>query len=285
MKGKIIFATGLILLSGIFKANELLACATIAPEAMTKGVQLVREGKPQEAIVELNKGLADGYNNRGEAYQIAGRWNEAIADYNKATELNPNDSRPYLGRANFYTQLGKFNDAVEELNKSIALNDQFSSWSYPLRAWIHSMRGELDFALADYNVLVQNAPQNSVYLAQRAFVYEEKGAWDQALNDFNQALTLNPNISFAYLGRSLTYEGKGEKKLAQDDLDKVRQMDMKLADQYIAKVHDLKHYGLIEKARKYLQYAFTINPALQNQYADLGKNLEQVEVRKSEGFQ
>ncbi len=264
MKRNICFVAWL-LMGVVMWVGEAGACKTIAPEVMSKGVQFVRERKPQEAIREFNKGLADGYHNRGEAYQIAGRWNEAMADYSKAAILNPNDSRPFYGRAQYYAVQGRFVDALEELNRAIAINDSSSKGYVPMRAWIYGMTGELDFALKDYNRILANIPvqqKKPIYLAQRGFVYYYKGDFEKALADFNAALSLNPGVTFAYFGRSLTYAMLGQQEKAKADLERVRQINDGLARHYWQRSKDLRHYGLKKKADEYIKYAIMIDPSL-----------------------
>lgn len=280
MRKQLRFAV-LVLSLVFFGVNLAMACATIAPEAMSKGAELVRAGKSQEAIEQFNIGLADGYHNRGEAYQIAGMWSEALADFNKATAINPKDSRPYLGRAQYFVHLGKLDEAMEELNASVGAKDDFSGWSLPLRSWIHHIKGELDLAVQDYNTMLQNDPHNPIYTALRAFAYHEMGDQENALADFNNALALNDKIVFAYFGRSLVYDAKGDAVLAQSDLNKVRQMDASLAELYAKKAKDLKSYGLVKGARKYLKYSFIINPDLKNKYKDLDQDLNPVQAAVS----
>jgi tetratricopeptide (TPR) repeat protein len=280
MRNRTFRIAGLVLLA-VFSATQLLmACVTIAPEAMTKGVEYVRSGRSQEAIAEFNKGLADGYNNRGEAYQISGRWNEAMADFDKATTLNPQDSRPYQGRAQYYISVGKLDEAIEQANASVATNDPYSWWALPMRSRLYHIRGEVEFALKDYNVLVQGQPQNYVYLTQRGFAYYELGDQEKALADFNNALTINPKLLHAYFGRSLVNAAKGEDALAQGDLEKVRHMDATFAESYVNEAKDMKRLGLLPRAQRLLKYAFIINPDLKNRYKDFAAEINSAQAHK-----
>ena len=70
-----------------------------------RGYALAGQGKYDEAIAEYNKAIeADpnnflAYNYRGEAYKVMGEYDLATADFNKAIELNPDDQRANINRA------------------------------------------------------------------------------------------------------------------------------------------------------------------------------------------
>ena len=55
------------------------------------------------------------------------RYDEAIADYSKAIEINPVDPSLYNNRAMIYGTLLKWNKAIEDLSKVIELEPQNSS--------------------------------------------------------------------------------------------------------------------------------------------------------------
>lgn len=249
------------------------ACVTVAPQLIIEGVKDVRLGRPGEAIMKFNGGLADVYNNRGEAYAQAGRWHEALADYNMSISLNPGDSRPHAGLAAYFMMKGQYDQAIQEYRKAVAIRDSFSLWSVPQLAWIHFMRGDEDLAFKDYNLLVNLMPQEVHFRTMRGMVAYEKKDFDHALADFNQLLVLNPNMPSALLGRSLVYAAKGEADLARQDLSRLRSSNSPLAAQCLAWAQMFESRGLRPKAREYLGYALMIRPELKIKYADFAKSL------------
>lgn len=72
------------------------------------GVQLLEEGRYDEAIVEFNRAielapkLAMAYTNRGSAYINKGELDKAIADCDKAIDLDPKLAEAYSNRAYAY---------------------------------------------------------------------------------------------------------------------------------------------------------------------------------------
>ena len=51
-----------------------------------------------DKAIEINPKYADAYNNRGNAKNQLKQYQEAIADYNKAIELNPKNVQAYNNR-------------------------------------------------------------------------------------------------------------------------------------------------------------------------------------------
>jgi hypothetical protein len=128
----IIIIIGIIILSAIFPAfYALFAPALFAPSAtdhLNQGVALYEAGKYEQAVaeytkaIELDPNLASAYYNRGLAYFKMKQYDLALADFNKATELNPNASAAWTGRGTALQGLGKYKEALEAYNKALEIN-------------------------------------------------------------------------------------------------------------------------------------------------------------------
>lgn len=65
--------------------------------------------------------LAVAYRNRGVAHAARSDYDQAIADFNKAIELNPNYATAYNDRAVAYTNKGDFQRAVADVTKAVEI--------------------------------------------------------------------------------------------------------------------------------------------------------------------
>src|SRR5689334_6071962 len=70
---------------------------------------------------EVAPNLAAAYRNRGVAHAARGDYDQAIADFSKAIELNPNYATAYNDRAVAYTSKGDFQRAVADVTKAVEL--------------------------------------------------------------------------------------------------------------------------------------------------------------------
>ena len=87
------------------------------------------KGDYQGAIAECNKAIeldpkdAKAYNNRGYAKRNLGDNQGAIADYNKAIELDPKDATTYYNRGYAKSELGDKQGACLDWSKAGELGD------------------------------------------------------------------------------------------------------------------------------------------------------------------
>ena len=131
-----------------------------------EGLVFNEDGEYQKAIanfdkaIELDPKLAPAYNNRGWAYIELGEYEQGIADCNKAIELDPNLALAYSNRGLAYVRLGQYEQAITDCSKAIELD--------PGLALAYSNRGQ-------------------------AFL--ELGQYEQAIADFDKAIELDPSLA------------------------------------------------------------------------------------------
>ena len=100
-----------------------------AAERFNAGLELVSQGKLEEAIIEFTKviefdpNLAKVYYHRGAAYAGKGEYDQAIADFTEAIEIDPEYADVYFNRGLAYKAQGKKADAIADFVKFITLTD------------------------------------------------------------------------------------------------------------------------------------------------------------------
>lgn len=72
--------------------------------------------------------IARAYYGRGELYYDEKNYGQAVTDYDKAIQLNPNDATPYKNRGRAYGALKEYAKAIVDCNKAIQLspNDAYN---------------------------------------------------------------------------------------------------------------------------------------------------------------
>ncbi|MEZ4662046.1 MAG: tetratricopeptide repeat protein [Caldilineaceae bacterium] len=111
----------------------------------------------------------------GHSPQRPGELDAAIADYDQAIALNPEDATAYN-------------------NRSIARRD---------------LPGELDAAIADYDQAIALNPQYATAYNNRGNACDQ-GELDAAIADYDQAIALNPQYANAFIGRGNARSDQGE---------------------------------------------------------------------------
>ena len=64
--------------------------------------------------------------NRGNAKAELKRYSEAIADYDKAIELDPNFALAYMNRGKAKAELKQYSEAIADYDKAIELDPNFA---------------------------------------------------------------------------------------------------------------------------------------------------------------
>ncbi|HEY9614239.1 tetratricopeptide repeat protein, partial [Allocoleopsis sp.] len=101
---------------------------TSAVDLYNRGVDKLNAGNYQGAIADFNQALqidpndADTYYNRGYAQHTLGRYDQALADYTQAIQLNPKFAQAYSNRGYTYFVLKNYQQAITDATKAIELN-------------------------------------------------------------------------------------------------------------------------------------------------------------------
>jgi len=156
-----------------------------AIEHYNKGVDLNNEGRYDEAIAEYNKAIeidqnfTNAYINRGYDYLKKKQYDPAITDYTKAIELDPEYAKSYNGRGTAYMYIKRFNSAVLDFNKAIELDPNLTG-AYTGR---------------DYSteILTQASEHNL-----KGVTLADTGKYSEAFTSFSKAIEVYPYYYSAY---------------------------------------------------------------------------------------
>jgi tetratricopeptide (TPR) repeat protein len=162
-----------------------------------------------DKAIELNPGFASAYGNRGDAKKAKGEFDSAISDYNKAIELMPGFAWAYFIRGNAKQSKGDFAGAITDFNKAIELipND---AMAFSNRGLAKYSNGDFDGAVSDCNKAIELNPRLANAYGNRGIAEKAKGDLDGAITDFDKVIELNPNLSNAYFTRGNAKQIKGD---------------------------------------------------------------------------
>ena len=142
-----------------------------------------------EILADLRQ--AEMYNLQGEANLDKNLIKQATRDFNHALEINPDYVDALVNRGSAYTLLGKFNDALKDFNHALDLEKKQAE-IYNIRGEIYLLNKMYDEATKDFTAAIILNPMYSDAYLNRARAYSEKGMKEEAELDYNQAIKAAP---------------------------------------------------------------------------------------------
>jgi Tfp pilus assembly protein PilF len=100
--------------------------------------------------------------------------------------------RTHLDHGGDCLDKGKYDDAIAEYDKAIEINPNVAI-AYTNRGLAYGRKGEVDRAIADYTKAIALDPNFVLAYALRGGAYKHKGDKEQAIVDYRKALEINPS--------------------------------------------------------------------------------------------
>ena len=151
------------------------------------------------------------HSNRGNRYTKMGEYKEALAEYDKAIDLNKYLAEVYFNRGITYRALGKAAQGIPDLTRVIELDPGFYKAYYD-RGNAYYIKKDYDLAIRDYTKAVALSPKFAWGYCARAETYNLKKEPNKAIADLKIVIKLNPELPEAYLEL-----GKSHAQLRQPD--------------------------------------------------------------------
>jgi tetratricopeptide (TPR) repeat protein len=163
---------------------------------------------------------------RGGALLLGGEIDAAIADFDKAIQLDPNRASTFSNRGLARSLKGDLAQATRDYSESIRLNPDYSR-AFHNRGLTWSARGEPDKAIQDYTEAIRLNPDFREAVHDRALAWLARKNYDKAIQDFDRTLELDPNDARALMGRADAWNLKTDYDRAIRDYSAVLQLDPK----------------------------------------------------------
>ncbi|MEG3892053.1 tetratricopeptide repeat protein, partial [Microcoleus sp. Z1_A1] len=112
-----------------------------------------------DKALEIKPDNHEAWNNRGNALGKLGRREDAIADYDKALEIKPDFHKAWYNRGVKLRKLGRREDAIADFDKSLEIKpDLYEAWFY--RGVTLGDLGRHEDAIADYDKALEIKPED-----------------------------------------------------------------------------------------------------------------------------
>lgn len=212
-----------------------------------------------ERALALNQESARYYGIVGDAQIELGRYEEAIASYQKMIDLRP-DFSSYSRVAYARELYGDPEGAIQAMQDAVDAGSpvpENKAWAYVQLGNIRFTTGQLQEAAKDYDLATKTLPNYPPALAGQARIASARGELEQAAALYQQAFDRMPLAEYA-INLGDVYTEMREKKEAAEQYDLVRVIDklyrangvntdLEIALFYAD--HDMKLQTSLEKAR------------------------------------
>jgi len=138
--------------------------------------------------------LEAAFIDRGNAYDDSGNHEAALADYNEALRLNPDDAFVYLNRGVTYQNTGRSELAIADFTKSISLLPNHQS-TFKDRGQAYVKLGQYQLAIADYTEALRLKPDYADAYFNRGVAYDKSGDRQRAIADWDEAVRISPELA------------------------------------------------------------------------------------------
>ena len=155
-----------------------------------------------DRAIELDPENAEGYYNRGIAKSGLDDYHGAIADYDRAIELNPNYAEAYFLRGFAKHKLGDYRGAKADYDRAIELKPEDAD-AYSNRGIAKRKLNDYAGAVADYSRAIELDPDEADAHFLRGIAKGKLGDHDGAIADYSRAIELDPDDANAYYNRGI----------------------------------------------------------------------------------
>jgi tetratricopeptide (TPR) repeat protein len=153
----------------------------------------------EETLISLLQ--AETYKFQGETDISNNHYNQAIKNFTRALEINPDYVDALVNRGSACAIMGRFNDALMDFNHALKFEKKDAEIYYK-RGEIYLLNKMYDLAIKDFTATIILNPMFSYAYLNRGRAYSGKGMQDEAMNNFKQAIETDSDSSFGFIDRA-----------------------------------------------------------------------------------
>ena len=233
------------------------------------------ERNPVAAIADYNRAIeldpddAAVYYNRGNAHVDQGNPVRAIADYSHALELDPDNAAAYYNRGYIQQNQGDLAAAIADYSQTLELDSAYATVYYN-RGGAFYDQGNPVMAIADYSRALELDPDNVTIYNKRGHAYRAQGDPVMAIADYSRVIELEPDNAAAYRYRGIAYRDEGDLEAAIADYSHALELEPDNAATYRNRGIVYREQGDLEAAIVDYSRALDLEPDNASIYRNRG---------------
>lgn len=251
----------------------------------------------------LRQDTPSSHNNRGMLLMTVGKYDEAIAEFERAIQGSEdlgiarlNIARAHLRRkdydaavaaleahlarqprskeaenllGNIAMERGRMREAEEHFHKALAYEPNFTDARNSLGILYDRLGREPD-AIREFLRVIEVDKEYAEALNNLGVIYKKQGRKGEAIAAFQKAITADPEFAGSYSNLALVHEQEGNQKAAEEQYRKALKRDPKNAAVRTNYGGLLYALGRLEESRRELEQAVAIDPSYASAHNNLG---------------
>lgn len=183
-------------------ASQSRADAHLAAQHVDRGLNLLKGGKPHEALAEFQQACQEDPRSvralvlAGIAENELGQAEEGASVLRRALRLDPHSQAAHYNLALSLAQLKQYNEAIGELRRVLKLNPRFGPASYNLGVLLEK-RGDPEGAIEAFQTAREAQPGDPAIVTHLIAAFYMAGKRAQALSLAREAASRNSAADFA----------------------------------------------------------------------------------------
>lgn len=227
-------------------------------EVENSGNAEVEAVENEEEDIDLG-GDADSYYNRGNALRDRQEYEQAIEEYTRAIEINPDFVNAYYNRGLTYSDLERYQRAIADYTKAVELNPEYLD-AYNNRGILYANLQDYDKAIADYMTVIELDPDYVLVYNNLGVAYDSLGRFQDAVGSYSKAIELNPDYALAYNNRGISHGNLQQYNEAIEDHTAAIELDGSFSDAYYHRGNAYRNLVSYQSAIADYNRAIELNP-------------------------
>jgi tetratricopeptide (TPR) repeat protein len=223
------------------------------------------ENKTQATVEGVRFEEAEYLYRRGLELQEKGFFNEAIACYQDAITISPNNPGAYYNLGTLLQEKGELNEAINYYRKVLQINPNHAD-TYNCLGSVFQKKQEYDEAINCYKKAIELKPYFIKAFINIANAFLEKEEFDEAITYFKRAVAIDPNFAGTYYNLGLLFHRTKQFDEALVCYKKTIQLDPNFADAYYSLSLLYLLLGNFQEGWKFFEWRWKLKDSYQRNF-------------------
>lgn len=247
----------------------------LLPDTQIKELAPVNYGNDKQLLT------AGDYAKQGDACFFENRYEDAIAAYNQALQIQPDLADTWNNRGVVLTRMQRYSEAIASYEQATTIRPNYpDAWNN--RGVVLLELQQYPEAIACYEKAIQAKPDYADAWNNRGVAFSKIQEYEQAVISYNQALQIKNDYTDAWNNRGVALSKLQKYEAAIDSYDNAAKIRPDFYRIWYNKARCYALQGKIDLAIENLKRALNLNPNLCKELAKTEPDLEK--IREHEAF-